>query len=99
MRIEITRQLHPLERERYEFVVRVEPHGIHIDFNSYVGERRESIRHRIYKPFALYHPNPWYQREWPNKRVDKPKVPLEVAAELEKKFERALRYEFTVVPT
>ena len=101
MRIEVIRQLHPLERERYTFIVRVVANGLFIHLSSYKHEKRQSVRHRIHMPEKV-----WFESQndsrayhYVTTRCDKPKVPLEVEKELFKKFERSIHKTFDTIPT
>jgi hypothetical protein len=101
MRIEIIRQLHPIERERYEFIVRVVSRGIYIHLASYKAERRQSIRHRSYLPHKVWFDSLNDDRACSylcTRLTTKPSVPLEVEADMHKHLYRSIHQEFSTIP-
>lgn len=97
MRIEIIRPTDQLERERYEFIVRVDSLAVRLNFTAFKKERKESARHRtwyVYEQWSIHD-----DRYKDNRRLVKtvkPKVPIETYREALRHVNKAISADFVI---
>lgn len=97
MRIEIVRPIGVLQRERYEFIVRVDSLAIRVNFTQYRREYRESLRHRKWHTAKHWAANPNIDREIrPSERTPKPDVPIAVQVGMKRNLELSLAFDYTI---
>jgi hypothetical protein len=99
MRIDIVREITPLEREQYEFNVRLVSKGIYIEFVRYTVSTRVSPRHRVYKIVLIWSRNNYGVQYYPtNMRVDRPVVPHSINERVIKQLKTSTHVDYDILP-
>lgn len=96
MRIEIVNATDDLNRERYEFIVRVDSLAIRIELTKYTREHRETKRHRTWHPLDIWTLKHLDKVPLKLRRERKPIVPLHVQKAMRANFEKAVAYNYRV---
>lgn len=98
MRIEVVKERGLLDKERYEFIVRVDSLALRISLTGYRHEVRESTRHRTWVALSAWYESERRMKDLPLgvRMAKQPSVPYWVQRQMLLNLEKAHAFNYTI---